>query len=356
MDGSDLAIEAGLADASVPLLLCSLVHMTDDPSWIRTRALPMMPATTRRASTRLARMLAVSTLAVACVGGTALPSRAAARHPFPLRAVTSIALPGHPTRFDYQSIDNTTRRLYVAHLGDSTVDVINLDRLKVEATIGSLADVHGVLAVPTLGRVYASATGTNQLATIDATTNKVSQRSDTGAFPDGLAYDPDHNLLLVSDKNDGAETLINAATGEHVTTIAVANEVGNVAYDARTHLAYVTARTPERLAIINVTNRKVVARIKLHGCRGAHGLYLDPTADEAYVACESNARLITVDLLNAPRSPAPPSVPPPTCSGTTPRCTASTSRPKAATSPSSTPPTRSPEPSGGDTSPTAPTP
>ena len=38
----DAAIEAALAEVSIPLVLCSLVHMTGDPAWIRTRALPMM--------------------------------------------------------------------------------------------------------------------------------------------------------------------------------------------------------------------------------------------------------------------------------------------------------------------------
>ncbi len=36
----DAAIEAALADVSVPALLCSLVHMTGDPSWIRGEVRP----------------------------------------------------------------------------------------------------------------------------------------------------------------------------------------------------------------------------------------------------------------------------------------------------------------------------
>ena len=36
----DEAVEAALAEVNVPALLCSLVHMTGDPSWIRGRRLP----------------------------------------------------------------------------------------------------------------------------------------------------------------------------------------------------------------------------------------------------------------------------------------------------------------------------
>ena len=40
----DRAIAAALDGVNVPALLCSLVHMTGDPSWVRDRALPAMPS------------------------------------------------------------------------------------------------------------------------------------------------------------------------------------------------------------------------------------------------------------------------------------------------------------------------
>src|SRR5688500_10508582 len=43
-DDDDEAIAAALEDVSIPALLCSLVHMTGDPSWIRDRKLPTLPS------------------------------------------------------------------------------------------------------------------------------------------------------------------------------------------------------------------------------------------------------------------------------------------------------------------------
>mgnify|MGYP001337883459 CR=1 FL=1 len=40
----DAAIAAALQDVSVPALLCSLVHMTGDPSWVRERPLRVLPS------------------------------------------------------------------------------------------------------------------------------------------------------------------------------------------------------------------------------------------------------------------------------------------------------------------------
>ena len=58
-------------------------------------------------------------------------SASAAPAPLPLTFVEDLPLPGNATRFDYQSIDAANRRLYIAHLGDSSVVVFDLDAKKV---------------------------------------------------------------------------------------------------------------------------------------------------------------------------------------------------------------------------------
>jgi DNA-binding beta-propeller fold protein YncE len=126
----------------------------------------------------------VATIVVA-VGLVAAANPAAGRT-LPLERVRDVGLSGRSSRFDYQSIDAPGRRLYVAHLGDSALEVIDLDALAVVATVPEIADVHGVLAVPEIGRVFASATRTNALVTVDASTNQVVARTPTGKFPDGV--------------------------------------------------------------------------------------------------------------------------------------------------------------------------
>ena len=40
----DNEIAVALRDVAVPALMCSLVHMTGDPSWVRERALRQVPS------------------------------------------------------------------------------------------------------------------------------------------------------------------------------------------------------------------------------------------------------------------------------------------------------------------------
>ncbi|AMM32929.1 hypothetical protein SA2016_2260 [Sinomonas atrocyanea] len=104
--------------------------------------MPFRPVPRRLAAAVLAGAAAVAL--TACSGSAAAPASA-----LPLRQVQDLALPGAPTRLDYQAIDPGARRLYIAHLGDGTVEAIDLDKPAVAGTVTGTPSVHGVMVAPT---------------------------------------------------------------------------------------------------------------------------------------------------------------------------------------------------------------
>src|SRR5438874_13488511 len=88
----------------------------------------------------------------------------------PLRPVGEVALPGDNSRFDYASLDAERGLLFVAHLGASEVIEVDVRAHRVVRTIGDLSQVHGVLVVPALHRVFATATGANRMVAFDEDT------------------------------------------------------------------------------------------------------------------------------------------------------------------------------------------
>src|SRR6267142_753339 len=106
----------------------------------------------------------------------------------PLRTLLDVPLTGGTTRLDYQSLDSASGRLYIAHLGSDLMTVFDVNKQTIVGDVKDLKRVHGVLAVPELHHVYASATGTNELAVIDDQTLSVITRVPAGDYPDGVAY------------------------------------------------------------------------------------------------------------------------------------------------------------------------
>src|SRR5438128_2437404 len=97
-------------------------------------------------------LIALAFLLLCARSGLAAPARA---NPV-LSWRADIPLPGPAVRFDYQSIDPSTSRLYISHMDAGELVVFDLRSGRVERTLGGLPHVTGVLAVPALGKVYAS--------------------------------------------------------------------------------------------------------------------------------------------------------------------------------------------------------
>ena len=213
-----------------------------------------------------------------------------------LHVVARIPLPGGNSRFDYASLDAHRGLLFVAHLSASQVVEINIRTGRVVRTIPGLSLVHGVLVVPAVHTVYATATGANMIVRIDEDTGQVLGRTATGAYPDGLAYDPANATIWVTNESAGSETIIDARTGVPRGTVHLGGTVGNVAYDPVSEHMLVDLQSRNQLAVIDPATRSVLRRVPLPGCEDDHGLALDSPARLAFIACDINSALLTVDL------------------------------------------------------------
>jgi DNA-binding beta-propeller fold protein YncE len=231
----------------------------------------------------------------ASVATTTAVSTAPSVDSLPLRQVADVPLPGGSSRFDYESYDPTRHRLYIAHLGAGTVVVFDVRGRRVVKDVHGVAGAHGVLAVPALGRVYATATDAHQLVAIRDTTLAVVARTAAGSFPDGLDYDPVAKRVFVSDKTGDTEVVVDRRF-HVVRRVALGGEAGNVKYDEVAKRMLVGVAGREQLVSIDPARLRIVTRTALPGCNGAHGVQVDAPRRLAFVACENNARLVVVDL------------------------------------------------------------
>lgn len=240
---------------------------------------------------RVALVVAIALFALAA--GT-LTAAGAAGLRLPLETVSRVALSGPAVRFDYTSLDPSTNRLWISHMSASQLLAFDVRTHKIVKTIAA-PGVHGVIAVPQLGRVFTSATDSHEVLTIDAKTGAILAHAPAGAYPDGLAYDPLERHVFVSDEQGGVETVIDAR-GHRVATISLGGEAGNVQYDAGSGRILVDVQTRGDVAIIDPRSNRVVRRVALQGCASPHGLLVDSSHRLAFVACDANARLLTLDL------------------------------------------------------------
>lgn len=234
----------------------------------------------------------VAVVVVACGRGSGGPSDSS----LPLRPVAEVALPGDGSRFDYASLDAGRGLLFVAHLGASQIVEVDVRAHRVVRVIPRIARVHGVLVVPGLRRVFATATGANSMVGLDEDTGAAVFQARTGDYPDGLTYDPRRGAVWTTNEPAGSETAIDAASGAVRGTVRLGEEVGNVVYDPVGDHVLVAVQSDNELAVLDPARMAVLSRIGLPGCAHDHGLALDVADRLVFVACDGNAVLLTVDL------------------------------------------------------------
>lgn len=213
-----------------------------------------------------------------------------------LRTVADVPMPGAAVRFDYQTLDTASNRLYIAHMNANQLVVFDVAIRRVVANLDGFERVHGVWAVPGIGRVYASVTGRHEVAVVDAKSLAVLARVPGIDYPDGIAYAPGVRRVFVSDERGQADGVIDATTNTLVTRVPLGGEAGNTIYDPTAQRILVAVHESNELDAIDPATAKIVGRYPLAGIKDPHGIVLDPAHHLAFVAGEGNARLAVVDL------------------------------------------------------------
>ena len=213
----------------------------------------------------------------------------------PLRLVGDFPLSGHPTRFDYASLDAALGIMWVAHMGDGSVEAFDVKANRVILTVplSPNASVRGVLAAR--GNMYAAAQGLGGVVVVDGASGKRIAMVPAGDV-DGLAYDPVTERVFVSDEGGGKVTVIDTRTNARVDAIELGGEAGNTVYDPLSHHMFVGVQSRDELAEIDPAASQIVHRYPLRGCSSSHGVVIDADQRTAYVACQHNLRVVRLDL------------------------------------------------------------
>ena len=239
----------------------------------------------------------MKTVLIACVAALTVISceRTEAQSSSALRQIGAIQLPRVKGRIDHLAFDPSTQRLFVAALGNNTIEV--LDTLR-NAHYRSLAGFHepqGAAFVSDLGAVAVANGDTGTLQLVDAQTFATRWTIDIAGDADNVRYDAAAKRVYVA-----------AVGGLFVVDPAAGKKVGQVAIDGHpesfqleTAGTRVFANLPGLLRSEVVTadrkSMKAVARWPTQDCGGNYPMALDETAARLFVGCRRPARLAMVD-------------------------------------------------------------
>src|SRR5215510_8053697 len=87
-----------------------------------------------------------------------------------LRLIQTIPLQGVEGRIDHLSIDLKGQRLFVAALGNHTVEVVDLDTGKIARSISGFSEPQGIVFIPEFSRIFVADGGDGSCKIFDSNT------------------------------------------------------------------------------------------------------------------------------------------------------------------------------------------
>jgi len=219
-----------------------------------------------------------------------------------LRHVTDIDLPEHLKEggFDHVAAHRRSARLYVAHTANDAVDVIDCRRDRYLYSIADLPGVAGVLVSDERDLVFTSNRRENTIAIFPGSGETRRVKVGVGIAPNGLAYDPRRNLLLVAHvgvpavKESFTLSVVDVKNESEVASILVPGRTRWAVFDAGADVFYVNiADPPEIVAVAAIEPFRVVRAFPISSA-GPHGLDLDRERTRLFCACDGG-KLFSLD-------------------------------------------------------------
>jgi len=198
--------------------------------------------------------------------------------------IKSIKASDSQDTWDFQTIDQDGRRLYVSHL--SEVIVVNVDTGEVVGKIPDTSGVHGVAVASDFGRGFISVGHTDSVVTFDLKTLAKIADIKIGRNPDAIIYDRASKRVFSFNGDSRDATVIEAATGKVAGTIDIGGKPEAAAVDGAGNV-YLDVVDENVILQINSRSMKVEHRWPTTSCDRPTSLDIDTRNNRLFIGCRN---------------------------------------------------------------------
>jgi DNA-binding beta-propeller fold protein YncE len=211
----------------------------------------------------------------------------------PLQRVQTISLPGVEGRIDHFSVDLDGQRLFVAALGNNTVEVVDLAAGQDSASIAGFSEPQGVMYVPGSDKLFVSNAGDGTVESFDGTTFDLLNVTPFASDADNLRYDASADQLYVG-YGTGALGVLDATSEEVVGDIRLAGHPESFQLEKFGPRVFINVPTARRIQVVDRQQGVVVANWPVP-VGGNFPMALDEDNQRLFVAARSPAQLLVYD-------------------------------------------------------------
>lgn len=212
----------------------------------------------------------------------------------PLRLVQTVPMPGVEGRIDHLALDVAGQRLFVAALGNNTVEVIDLKKGQRVRSVAGFKEPQGIAHLPETNTVAVASGGDGKITLLDGGTLKPAKTIPFGEDADNLRYDAARKRLYVGFGN-GALGAYDTAKGARLADVALDAHPESFQLDAGSGRIFVNVASLQKVVVVDANRSTVTATWPVTAGAANFPMALDTSHHRLFVLTRKPPHFVVFD-------------------------------------------------------------
>jgi DNA-binding beta-propeller fold protein YncE len=209
----------------------------------------------------------------------------------PLELSATIPMPSVKGRIDHLAVDVKGRRLFVAALGNDTVEVLDLAANRHLRSLSGFGEPQGIAYLPQANLIYVANGTANRVDVLDGKSYMPSKRIPDLDDADNVRFDAAAARVIVG-YGKGALRILNADTAEAIGDIRLAGHPESFQLESAGARVFVNVPTAGHVAVVDRGKREPIKTWAVPAARANFPMALDEEAGRLFVAARLPAVLL----------------------------------------------------------------
>jgi DNA-binding beta-propeller fold protein YncE len=206
----------------------------------------------------------------------------------------SIAMQGVSGRIDHLAFDPHMQRIFVAALGNHTIEVVDLKSGKVTNSIKGLSEPQGLAYISVNHSLFVANGGNGECGVYNGYNFEKTASIQLSGDADNVRYDSVHQRIYVG-YGEGGIAIIDAGTFKQLNDIKLEGHPESFQLDMTADKLYVNVPDKQEVDVIDLAKQQVTDRWKLSEAKSNYPMSLDAENHRLFIGCRHPAKLLVLD-------------------------------------------------------------
>ena len=212
-----------------------------------------------------------------------------------LQLVATIQLPNVNGRIDHLAFVSKNQTIFIAALGNNTVEVVDLKSKKAIQTIKGLHEPQGIKYIPENNTVFVANGENGECDIYNADTYQlITSIKMPGGDADNVRYDAIAEKIFVG-YGDGGIAVIDAKTFKQMADVKLPGHPESFQLSADSKKIFVNVPDVQMLATIDLDKYTITDKWKIEIAKANFPMALDATNHRLLVGCRNPAKLLVIN-------------------------------------------------------------